>query len=134
MFSIEISTKNYIESWGQTFGTPDFDPRVRSVPASGSATLCSGRFGWIYWNYEFLFFRPRGLRTRRPAQTRPGGQNPAFQRFDPMILCSFLWRFRKTALESHSSKQMTVYKQITFFFIKNRKFSIFFLTSKSIFY
>ena len=36
MFSIEISIKNYIESWGQTFGTPDFDIRVRSVPASGS--------------------------------------------------------------------------------------------------
>ena len=36
MFSIEISIKNYIESWGQTFGTPDFDLQVRSVPASGS--------------------------------------------------------------------------------------------------
>ena len=46
--------------------------------------------GWIHWSYELLFFRPRGLRTRRPAQTGPGGQNPAFQRFDPMILCSFL--------------------------------------------
>ena len=45
---------------------------------------------WIYWSYEFVFFRPRGLRTRRPAQTGPGGQNLAFQRFDPMILCSFL--------------------------------------------
>ena len=32
----EISIKNYIESWGQSFGTPDFDIRVRSVPASGS--------------------------------------------------------------------------------------------------
>ena len=31
-----IVAKNYIESWGQTFGTPDFDLRVRSVPASGS--------------------------------------------------------------------------------------------------
>ena len=69
--------------------------------------------GWIYWSYEFLFFRPRGLRTRRPAQTGPGGQNPAFQRFDPMILCSFLWRSRKTKLESHNSKQMMVYEQIT---------------------
>ena len=45
---------------------------------------------WIYWSYESLFFRPQGLRTRRPAQTGPGGQNPAFQRFDPMILCSCL--------------------------------------------
>ena len=45
--------------------------------------------GWIYWSYEFLFFRPRGLRTQRLAQTGPGGQNRAFQRFDPMILCSF---------------------------------------------
>ena len=44
---------------------------------------------WIYWSYEFLFFRPRGLRTRSPAQTGPGGQNRGFQRFDPMILCSF---------------------------------------------
>ena len=59
---------------------------------------------WIHGSYEFLFFRPRGLWTRRPAQTGPGGENPAFQRFDPMILCSFLWRFRKTKLESHNSK------------------------------
>ena len=70
--------------------------------------------GWIYWSYEFLFFRPRGLRTRRPAQTGPGCQNLAFQRFEPIILCSFLWRFRKTKLESHNSKQMMVYEQITF--------------------
>ena len=31
-----IVAKNYIESWGQSFGTPDFDLRVWSVPASGS--------------------------------------------------------------------------------------------------
>ena len=36
-----------------------------------------------------------------------------------MILCSFLWRFRKTALESHNSKQMMVYEQITFFYKKS---------------
>ena len=77
--------------------------------------------GWIYWSYEFLFFRPRGLWTRRPAQTGPGCQNLAFQRFEPIILCSFLWRLRKTTLESHNSKQMTVYDQITFF-IKHRIF------------
>ena len=49
---------------------------------------------WIYWSYEFLFFRPQGLRTQRPAQTGPGGQNPAFQRFDPIIRFSFLCRIR----------------------------------------
>ena len=87
---------------------------------------------WIYWSYEFLFFRPRGLRTRRPAQTRPGCQNLAFQRFEPIILCSFSWRFRKTKLEGHNSKQMMVYEQITFF-IKHRNFSICFLARKSIF-
>ena len=70
--------------------------------------------GWIYWSYEFLFFRPWGLWTQRPAQTGPGGQNRAFQRFEPIFLCSFLWRFRKTTLESHNSKQMMVYEQITF--------------------
>ena len=76
---------------------------------------------WIYWSYEFLFFRPWGLRTRRLAQTGPGCQNLAFQRFDPMILCSFLWRIRWTTLENHRTKQMMVYvyEQITFF-IKNR--------------
>ena len=42
--------------------------------------------------------------------------------FDPMILCSFLWRIRWTTLESHSSKQIMVYKQITFF-IKKSNFS-----------
>ena len=26
---------------------------------------------WIYWSYEFLFFRPLGLRTRRPAGEDP---------------------------------------------------------------
>ena len=75
--------------------------------------------GWIYWSYEFLFFRPRGLWTQRPAQTGPGCQNLAFQRFEPIILCSFLWRFRKTKLESHNSKQMMVYEQITFFYKKS---------------
>ena len=29
--------------------------------------------GWIYRSYELLFCRPRGLRTRRPAQTGPDG-------------------------------------------------------------
>ena len=81
---------------------------------------------WIHWSYEFLFFRPQGLWTRRPAQTGPGCQNLAFQRFEPIILCSFLWRFRKTKLESHNSKQMMVYEQITFFIINNRIVSIFF--------
>ena len=65
--------------------------------------------GWIYWTYEFLFFRPRGLRTWRPAQTGPGGEKVTFPRFDPMILCSFLSTIRWTTLENHSSKQMMVY-------------------------
>ena len=60
-----------------------------------------------------------------PAQTGPGGQNLAFQRFEPIILRSFLWRFRKTTLEKHSSRQMTVYEQITFF-IKKHFFQTFF--------
>ena len=87
---------------------------------------------WIHWSYEFLFFRPRGLRTwtQRPAQTGPGCQNLAFQRFEPIIIHDFSRRFRKTTLEKHSSKQMMVYEQID-------KKSIFFqngfLTSESIF-
>ena len=79
---------------------------------------------WIHWSYEFLFFQPRGLWTQRPAQTGPGCQNMAFQRFDPIIIHDFSRRFRKTTLEKHSSKQMMVYEQITFF-IKNRNFSKF---------
>ena len=82
---------------------------VFNVPSAGNDP------GWIYWSYEFLFFRPRGLRTQRPAQTGPGGQNRAFQRFDPMILCSFLLRFRWKTSESQNSKQMMVYEQTTFF-------------------
>ena len=79
--------------------------------------------GWIHWSYELLFFRPWGLRTRtwRPAQTGPGCQNLAFQRFESIIIHDFSWRCRKTTLEKHSSKQMTVYEQITFF-IKIRNF------------
>ena len=64
--------------------------------------------------------------------------NLDFWRFDPMILCSFLWRLRIKALESHNSKQMMVYEQITFF-IKKQIFSKFvfdlkidFLIEKSI--
>ena len=97
--------------------------------------------GWIHWSYEFLFFRPWGLwtRTRRPAQTGPGCQNLAFQRFEPIILRGFSWRFRKTTLEKHSSKQMMVYEQITFFYKKSKFFQkcfdlrIDFLIEKSIF-
>ena len=48
-------------------------------------------------------------------------ENLDFWRFGPMILCSCFWRFRWKTLENHRSKQMTVYKQITFF-IKNQKF------------
>ena len=36
MLFIELWLKNYIESWGQTLGDPDFDLQVRSVQASGS--------------------------------------------------------------------------------------------------
>ena len=87
---------------------------------------------WIYWNYEFLFFRPWGFRTGRPAQTGPRGQNLAFQRFEAIILRSFLCWFRKTTLEKHSSKQMTVYEQIKFL-IKNRIFQNVVLDRKSSF-
>ena len=71
------------------------------------------------------FFRPRGLRTQRPAQTGSRGENLALRRFDPMILCSFLWRFRWRTLENHNSKPMMVYDQITFFY-KTSKFPFFF--------
>ena len=86
--------------------------------------------GWIHWSYEFLFFRPRGLWTQRPAQTGPGCQNMAFQRFDPIIIHDFSRRFRKTTLEVHSSKQMSVYKQITFFHKKSKFLKICFLDRK----
>ena len=36
VLSIEFAIRNYIESWCQTFGTPDFYLWVQSVPASGS--------------------------------------------------------------------------------------------------
>ena len=42
-------------------------------------------------------------------------ENLAFQRFEPIIILDFSWRFRKKTLEKHISKQMKVYKQITFF-------------------
>ena len=44
MLFIELWLKNYIESWGQTWGTSNFDLRVRSVPASGSE-VPSGKTG-----------------------------------------------------------------------------------------
>ena len=66
---------------------------------------------------NFYFFDP-GTLDPEAGRRGPGCQNLAFQRFDPMILCSFLWRIRWTTLESHSSKQMMVYEQITFFYKK----------------
>merc|ERR1711953_1117052 len=53
------------------------------------------------------------------GQTGPRCQNLAFHRFEPIIIRDFSWKFRKKALEKHISKQMRVYKQITFF-IKNQ--------------
>ena len=82
-----------------------------------------------------------------PGDFGPGGRHRPdpdvkirrSRRFEPIILCSFLSRFRKTKLENHSSKQMMVYEQITFF-MKNRIFTknvfdqkIDFLIDKSIF-
>ena len=63
---------------------------------------------------------------KRPAQTGPGRQIPAFQRFEPIIIRDFSWRFRKKALEKHISKQMRVYEQITFFYKKSKFPKIFF--------
>ena len=125
----EISIKNYIESWGQTFGTPDFDLWVRSVPASGSNVPGAPRGSQGLLGIRGI--RGWGLRTQRPAQTGPGCQNLAFQRFEPIIMHDFSRRFRKTTLKKHSSKQMTVYEQITFF-IKNHFFSKKCLTSEPI--
>ena len=53
-------------------------------------------------------------------------ENLAFQRFEPIIIFDFSWRFRKKALEKHISKQMRVYKQITFFHKKSKFLKIFF--------
>ena len=81
---------------------------------------------------NFYFFDP-GTLDPEAGRRGPGCQNLAFQRFDPMILCSFLWRIRWTTLESHSSKQMMVYEQITFF-IKNLIFYNFFWDRKTEFW
>ena len=78
---------------------------------------------------NFYFFDP-GTLEPEAGRRGPGCQNLAFQRFDPMILCIFLWRIRWTTLESHSSKQIMVYKQITFF-MKKHFFFIFWGGSKN---
>ena len=44
IFLFEITLKNYVEWWVQTFGTPDFDIRARSVPASGSGSGSGSEF------------------------------------------------------------------------------------------
>ena len=53
-------------------------------------------------------------------------ENIDFSRFEPIIILDFSWRFRKKALEKHISKQMKVYKQITFFHKKSKFSKIFF--------
>ena len=50
----------------------------------------------------------------------------------PSFYVVFLWRLRITRLESHNSKQMMVYEQITFF-IKNLNFPIVFGSKNRIF-
>ena len=107
--SIRFITAHLIHDKNTSIAVPCIVFNVQSVGYKPS---------WIYWSYESLFFR---LRTWRPAQTGPGCQNMAFLRFDPIIIHDFSLRFRKTTLEKHSSKQMTVYEQITFF-IKIRNF------------
>ena len=69
---------------------------------------------------NFYFFDP-GTLDPEAGRRGPGCQNLAFQRFDPMILCSFSWRIRWTILENHSSKQMPVYNQFSFFFFQKSK-------------
>ena len=54
-------------------------------------------------------------------------ENLKFWRFEPIILRSFSWGFRWKSLETHRTKQMTVYEQIPFFY-KTSKFLSFFLT------
>ena len=73
---------------------------------------------------DFHFSTP-GTSDLEAGRGGPGCQNLAFQRFDPMILYSFLWRIRWTTLENHRTKQMMVYEQITIF-IKNIIFMIYF--------
>ena len=61
------------------------------------------------------------------GQTGPGCQNPAFHRFEPIIIRDFHRDFeKKKTLEKHISKQMRVYKQITFFNKKSKFPKIFF--------
>ena len=87
------------------------------------------RFFQIYMFFFNFFLDPgnhwelsQAAREDPEAGRRgPGCQNLAFQRFDPMILCSCLWRIRWTTLESHRTKQMMVYEQNTL------KTNIFFL-------
>ena len=59
-----------------------------------------------------------------PDQVQVSKFSPSVN-FDPMILCSFLWRIRWTTLENHSSKQMKVYEQISFFFFSKKPSSSF---------
>ena len=72
-----------------------------------------------HWNFDEIFDF-RGCRFFEIFE------NLDFWRFDPMILCSCLWRLRKTTLESHNSKQMAVYEQKTCFY-KKSIFSNFFV-------
>ena len=47
MLSIEFAIKNYIESWGQTFGTPDFDMRVLPCRPPGPKSQGSNKSKFI---------------------------------------------------------------------------------------
>ena len=47
VLSIEFAIKNYIESWGQTFGTPDFDIRVLPCRPPGPKSQWSKKCKFI---------------------------------------------------------------------------------------
>ena len=87
---------------------------------------------WIYWSCEFFFSTP-GTSDPEAGRGGPECQNLAFQRFDPMILCGFLWLIRWTTLENHRTKQMMVYEQMTFF-MNNIIFILYFLNRKTDFW
>ena len=55
----------------------------------------------------FIFSTP-GTSAPEASRGGPGCQNLAFQRFDPMILCIFLWRIRWTTLEPDRPDQTGV--------------------------
>ena len=111
--------------WTIHSGTIQKNQRPLPVDAPWKISIEDGfNHSWMLDEWPFHLRILRNQRVFRFSRVRIFRifENLEFWRFEPINLRSFSWWFPWKALESHRTKQTTVYEQITFF-IKNLNFS-----------